>query len=325
MSDAPARLAPTPRLALSTCRARRFQQSVRVSDYQDGHERQDVQDGTPKGGSTAARGGETDKALAQKINSLPLDDAVKLAKDYALDQQTKRPDWKLNHDSPTFNFLRALRSHPQLADLTDRQRFDALTQSLAAGFGTLTGECAWEAVFHVSEDEAEMLVVADWKKIRTPLGTDPLDYAASRAEERPLTRLPAPLAHAPKLVRRVVSLAVWLQLTRPGQSVALPVDRIGALLGVSGRAISEALKAARDAQVIRRAKEHNRHRGLAAEYAVKIRDFPEALDWRVELGWNFAEAGEEMDRPQAEATTPQSPQPSPSSKLDPIQDDGPPR
>jgi len=195
----------------------------------------------------------SDKGSDKDPYLLPLDEFVQ----YAL--RTKLfpdPERRL---SPLFEFTRWMRGRKELG--TDAY---SAAKVIDECFKRIEGvaDVVWEDMFpDLLTDDPRAEFIDTWGKITTPANMDVLQVAFRNALKVPLHPR---LAMSSKYCE-LISIAGHLQRSRPAQPIALPVERLGNLLGVDRKFIGKYLKFATDAELLRRTSDYVPHR-RAAEF-----------------------------------------------------------
>ena len=165
--------------------------------------------------------------------------------------------WK----SPMFEFTRWIKGHSRLGDLSG---FDAagvvepvLIQLMAEDGNHAVSESvdAWAYHFEGSDDpRAEF--IDTWDKVKIPANMDALGLAWREAERLPLK----PQKRYSEKYCLLISLAGHLQRSRPRDPIALPLVRIGKLLGCDRKCISGYLRFAVKERILQKSADHIPHR-----------------------------------------------------------------
>ena len=138
-----------------------------------------------------------------------------------------------------FHFIRLCRYHVELFALDAETAADRVEDVLAQRFRHKIGDRdVWEAVFEdvadgYSADPSWESFVEQWGKIRSSVTDDPLKLAGVLANEQPISLASAGARRRPA-VDAFLSIAGHLQgILGPGKPIALPVERIGEMIGVT--------------------------------------------------------------------------------------------
>jgi len=137
---------------------------------------------------------------------------------------------------------------------------------------TAKGKDPWDFHFGnlvlISDPRAEF--IDTWDKVKIPANMDALTVASQGAKERPLR----PTRIYSSVYCEFVSLAGHLQRGRPGQVIALPVERIAEILNCNRKSVSLYLKFALREGLITKVSDCVPHH-RAAEFTFAIDRF----DW----------------------------------------------
>lgn len=175
--------------------------------------------------------------------------------------------------TPMFIFVREIKGHPSMQNLTATKAFSTVHKIIHNL--QLNGKFGWEAHFDVlSEDDAEAMFLDHWNKIRYTPSQTPLQQAAKKAADSPLT----PLKRADCAgYCRFLSIAGWLQVTMGDRAIMLPCEEMAKYLDVSPRAVTTYRQWAEKDGHIRTVKKHNHLAGRATEFRFDTTRF-KALD-----------------------------------------------
>jgi hypothetical protein len=187
--------------------------------------------------------------------SLPFDEFVR----YVLDRTEWYPDpdhWS----SPLFEFTRWMNGRGELRGLEACRAAMLIDQS----FKRIEGgtEALWEDMFPgllTGDPRAEF--IDTWPKIKTPANMDALQLAFRAAHKLPLR----PMRVMSSKYCKLISIAGHLQQSRPGEPIALPVERLGDLIKIDRKFIGKYLKFATSAELLRKTSDSVAHR-RAAEF-----------------------------------------------------------
>jgi hypothetical protein len=141
-----------------------------------------------------------------------------------------------------FQFVRLVKFHPQVKDLSATEAADRVEAGLAKEFSVADGWSVFPKEFQASWEA----FVSLWDEIRTPVGfEDPLVEAVRRVDEGLPLEFPFPDSPGRATYRRFLSIACHLQQIVPqGKPIALPVERLAELLEVTHQQVSSLRKAA---------------------------------------------------------------------------------
>jgi hypothetical protein len=129
----------------------------------------------------------------------------------------------------------------------------------------------WADKFPQYNGREEFLVTL--QQVRVPDGKSLLELAIERAREHPLEPI---VRHSPAY-RRFISIAGHLQRARaPGQTIQLGVEKIGKILEVDPKMVSQYRKWAVEECILQQVRKHNTAAGLTAEFIFHVQKF----NWR---------------------------------------------
>jgi len=193
----------------------------------------------------------------------------KLRGDSPKDKSPESKSPRLNR--PMFAFARTVRSHPLLGRLDKYEASEKVIETLTKHFRELTRSCkdknqAWSLLFAAFKcDDPQSEFIAAWSKVRVPIGEGAVPTALAEAERSPFY----PARDCGRKYSYFVSIAVHLQLSRPGVTVCLPVSKIAAMLGVDGQTVSRYRQFAEEEGILEMFAPHEYSARKATEFFVK--------------------------------------------------------
>jgi hypothetical protein len=169
----------------------------------------------------------------------------------------------LDYKTPLFDFIRYCRSVPQLGHLdafVALDRVQAIMKLKDLAFSDF--EC-------LDEIEGEIEFISTWDAVKIPAGSDPVTQAVHEAASLPDDALILP-ANTPSQLLAFLKIAVCLQRMNLDTSVALPVDRLGKELAISGMSVSRLRAVAERRGWIKKTHKHNHLLKKAALFRVHV-------------------------------------------------------
>lgn len=170
-----------------------------------------------------------------KYGDIPVPVFVELAAQESSSTPENYPAWR----STTWEFTRCLKSHPKLSHLTADE---------------VVGLIDFDAIGFDEDDAMQFLV--EWNRVKFIPGVKPLDWAATMAKTKPL-------ASKRKFGRynEFISIAAWLQvLVGRENTIFLPTEKIGELLGCSARQVSTLRQLALQDKLLEMVEQHQPRR-----------------------------------------------------------------
>ena len=166
-------------------------------------------------------------------------------------------------------------AHPDLKGLSGTKALESL-QKVAVLSPIGKKQLSWYEMFPDSDDPAVEFVTT-WSKVRVPVGQDILVYADGMARDKPL-KLRNPISEE---YTRFLSIAFHLQYLRAGDYINLPVARLGEILGVNERTVSNYTQQARKEGYLTLLQKHHQASGTAAKYTFACERFSAETDEEV--------------------------------------------
>lgn len=193
--------------------------------------------------------------------ALPLAEFVAVARDWL-------GDWEdaAFPDDGIFQYVRALKAHPDLRSLTASDAYAALAKVAAfdvPGLGLL-------------DEDGEVAFHSAWERVRFPLDCDPIQAACALAEDFLLQ----PRAPRPGRYRKFLTVAALLQIQVGRKPILLPVHRLAECFPCQANTVSSWTRWAREDGDLLKVREHafrSDGGGRAAEYVFAIHRWQRAL------------------------------------------------
>jgi Bifunctional DNA primase/polymerase, N-terminal/Primase C terminal 1 (PriCT-1) len=170
--------------------------------------------------------------------------------------------------TPLFVFARIMKARPEFGGKDGYAAAQILDMLLPQLPGVVD---PWEVTFGEIHDDPRAEFIRSWDAVKTPGFGDSLTDAWSNAQRFPLK----PLREYSRKYAQFLSLVGHLQQDHPGQSIALPVERIGGILHCDRTTVGNYRKRAEQDALLTKVKLYNKELKEADEFRFDIG----AFDW----------------------------------------------
>jgi hypothetical protein len=179
------------------------------------------------------------------------------------------PAWQMD-----FELVRLVKAHRTLARATPGRAFREV-DSVVRSWGRHSKEAnPWRRWFGMGREDAEAVFLDCWDKVRYLPGFQPLDSALEMARRQPL-QVPKRYTEGYALF---VGMAGWLQVARGDRPIMLPVEDVGALLGVTPMTVSRYRRWAKETGILVEVREARfggkKGAGEATEFRFRVELWP---------------------------------------------------